>query len=264
MALSWTLDKLGPMATSADDCGLVMNAMKGADAGDPSSVDRPFGWGGLPDPRLVRRRPFKIAVIQGTTERVQPAVRDNFEKALASYGGLLEVTRDVAWPDFPWGPAVSAIVRAEGATAFLDLIQSGGLAKLTCPRDRWAGYAGLAVSAVDYLQAMRLRGPMKEAVNAMFGKFDAIAAPTRATVAYPIDVTFDKAWPGVGGGPPLIPAGNLCGLPAIALPNGFGEQGLPTSFSFLGPAWSEDTLLTLGALYQSTTTHHAKLPPGVA
>ncbi len=264
MALSWTLDKLGPMANSADDCGLVLNAMQGRDAGDPSSVERPFGWSGLPDPALVRRRPFRIAVIKNSTEKVQPAVRENFESSLKALGGGLEVTRDVEWPDFPWGPSVGTIVRAEGATAFLDLIQSGGLDQLTCPRDRWAGYTGLGVAAVDYLQAMRLRGPMKEAVNALFQKFDAIAAPTRATVAYPIDVTFDKAWPGVVAGPPLIPAGNLCGLPAIALPNGFGEEGLPTSISFMGPAFSENQLLTIGALLQASTTHHAKLPPGIA
>jgi aspartyl-tRNA(Asn)/glutamyl-tRNA(Gln) amidotransferase subunit A len=264
MALSWTLDKLGPMANSADDCGLVLNAIQGADAGDPSSLDRPFGWSGLPDPATVRRRPLRIAVCKGTTERVQPAVRDNFEKSLGALGGLVEVTRDVEWPDFPWGPAVGTIVRAEGATAFLDLIQSGGLNQLTCPRDRWAGYLGLTVAAVDYLQAMRLRGPMKLAVNALFAKFDAIAAPTRATVAYPIDVTFDKAWPGVGGGPPLIPAGNLCGLPALAVPNGWGEQGLPTSISFLGAAFSENLLLTLGALLQEATPHHTKLPQGIA
>jgi aspartyl-tRNA(Asn)/glutamyl-tRNA(Gln) amidotransferase subunit A len=76
------------------------------------------------------------------TEKVQPAVRDNFEKALKALGGQAEITRDVPFPDLPWGPAVSTIVGAEGASAFLDLLSNGGLAKLRCARDRYAGYAG--------------------------------------------------------------------------------------------------------------------------
>ncbi|MEO6463559.1 MAG: amidase, partial [Candidatus Eisenbacteria bacterium] len=218
MALSWTLDKLGPMARSAEDCGLVLSAIAGKDAGDPSSVEAGFEWNGPPDPRLVRRRQWRIAVPKGVTEKAQKEVARNFERALAALGDSAVITRDVEWPDFPWGPAVGTIVGAEGASAFLDLIESGGLSKLRCERDRWAGYGGTAVSAVDYLQAMRLRGPMKDAVNGLFERYDAIAAPTRPSVAYPADLEFQKAWPGVSGGPALIPAGNLCGLPAICLP----------------------------------------------
>jgi aspartyl-tRNA(Asn)/glutamyl-tRNA(Gln) amidotransferase subunit A len=173
------------------------------------------------------------------------------------------VTRDVEWPDFPWGPAVGSIVGAEGASAFLDLIESGGLTKLKCPRDRWAGYGGTAVTAVDYLQAMRLRGPMKEAVNALFERFDAIAAPTRSTVAYPADVDFQQAWPGFSAGPPLIPAGNLCGLPALCLPTGLGAEGLPTSLSLLGAAFDEATLVALGHDLQTRTKHHQAWPRGI-
>jgi len=263
MALAWTLDKLGPIARTADDCGLVLAAIAGADARDPSAVDRGFAYAGPVDPKIVRRRPWRIAVPKGVTEKVQPAVRDNFERALASFGGLMQVTRDVEWPDFPWGPAVGAIVGAEGASAFLDLIESGGLAKLKCPRDRYAGYGGTAVTAVDYLQAMRLRGPMQQAVNKLFESYDAIASPGRASVSYPADQEFNKAWPGVAGGPPLIPAGNLCGLPAICLPSGLGEQGLPTSVAFMGPAFGEGTLVALGNDLQAKSRDHLKMPPGV-
>jgi len=242
MALSWTLDKLGPL---------------------PSSVEARFEWRGPPDPTLVRRRPWRIAVPKGVVEKVQPAVRNGFEATLTALGGMAEVTRDVEWPDFPWGPAVGAIVGAEGASAFLELIESGGLAKLRCTRDRWAGYGGAAVTAVDYLQAMRLRGPMKTAVNALFERFDVIAAPTRATVAYPADVEFQKAWPGFSGGPALIAGGNLCGLPALCLPTGIGDEGLPTSISFLGAAFDEATLVALGHDIQARTLHHRALPKGV-
>jgi Asp-tRNA(Asn)/Glu-tRNA(Gln) amidotransferase A subunit family amidase len=102
---------------------------------------------------------------------------------------------------------------------------------------------------------------MKRAVAGLFERFDAIVAPTRASVAYPADRNFEDAYPGVSGGPPLIPAGNLCGLPAIAVPNGFGEAGLPTSLSFLGPAFSEAALAGLAAEFQRRTDWHLQRPP---
>ncbi|HZJ71340.1 MAG TPA: amidase, partial [Planctomycetota bacterium] len=93
MALSWTLDKLGPMARTADDCGLVLGVIAGEDPADRTSLPNGFDWEEPPDPRLVRRRPWKIAVPKGAVEKVQPAVRDNFEKALKALGGQAEITR---------------------------------------------------------------------------------------------------------------------------------------------------------------------------
>lgn len=259
MALSWTLDKLGPMARTADDAAIVLAAMAGADPLDESSVARGFAWSG---PEMPRRK-WRVAVPKGCTEKVQPAVRENFDAALGSLGGAIEVTRDVEWPDFPWGPAVSAIVSAEGATAFLDLLESGRVSELRCPADRTGGYSALALPAVDYIQAMRLRRPMRAALRALFERFDAIATPTRATVSYPADVEFQTVYPGVSGGPPVIPAGNLAGLPAVCVPNGFGENALPTSIAFLGPAFSEKRLATIAAQYQSGTSWHTRRPEGV-
>jgi aspartyl-tRNA(Asn)/glutamyl-tRNA(Gln) amidotransferase subunit A len=194
---------------------------------------------------------------------VQKEVRENFERSLTALGPAIEVTRDVEWPDFPWGPSVGAIVGAEGASAFLDLIESGRVKELQCPADRHGGYGATLIPAVDYLQAMRLRRPMRRAVAQLFQRFDVIAAPTRGTVAYPADMNFENVYPGVSSGPSLIAGGNLCGLPAIALPNGYGENGLPTSTSFLGAALAEKTLIELGNAYQSKTDWHLKAPPAV-
>ena len=258
MALCWTLDKLGPLCRSADDCGFVLAAIAGRDAKDPTSVD----GGYLHSDVAARDKRFRLAVPKGVVEKVQPAVRDNFERAIAAIADVADVTRDIEWPDFPWGPSVSAIVGAEGATAFIDLIESGRVKELRCPKDRHGGYAATMIPAVDYLQAMRLRAPMKRAVAALFERFDAIVSPGRATVAYPADLNFEDAYPGVSGGPPLIPAGNLCGLPALCVPSGFGENGLPTSIAFMGPAFSERELIDLGRVYQSRTHWHSKTPPG--
>ena len=258
MALCWTLDKLGPMGRTADDCGLVLASMAGLDPDDPSSLERGFAYDG---PAPIARRP-RLAVPKGVTEKVQPEVRENFERSLGILGELADVKRDVEWPDFPWGPAVSAIVGAEGASAFLDLIESGRVKELKCPKDRHGGYAGTLIPAVDYLQAMRLRAPMKRALADLFEKYDLVVAPTRASVAYPADKNFDDAYPGIGGGPALIAAGNLCGLPALAVPNGFGENGLPTSLSLMGKAFSEGEMVALGDAYQQRSDWHARRPPG--
>src|SRR5581483_2666920 len=103
--------------------------------------------------------------------------------------------------------------------------------------DRWGGYAASLVLAVDYIQALRLRAPMKKALDGLHAKFDALVAPSRATVSYPIDRDFDKVYPGLGGGPPLIPAGNAVGQPALSIPNGLGQKGLPTGLMLMGRAW---------------------------
>jgi aspartyl-tRNA(Asn)/glutamyl-tRNA(Gln) amidotransferase subunit A len=259
MALCWTLDKLGPLGRTADDCALVLAAMAGPDPLDESAVARGFAHT-RPVPLGGAKR-LRLAVPKGVTEKAQPAVRENFEAALRVLGGDVEVTREVEWPDFPWGPAVGTIVGAEGAAAFRDLLESGRVQQLTCPADRSGGYSALLLPAVDYLQAMRLRRPMKQAVARLFERFDAVVAPTRASVAYPADRNFEEAYPGVSGGPALIPAGNLCGLPALALPDGFGENGLPTSFQLMGPAFSEALLVRIGHAYQQRTDWHTRRPP---
>ena len=257
MALCWTLDKLGPMTRSADCAGIVLATIAGHDPRDESSVSRTFAYAAAPVPS----KKLRIGIPKGVSDKEQPAVKQNFEASIQALSAVAEVTRDVEWPDQPWGPAVGTIVGAEGAAAFLDLIESGRVKELRCPRDKQGGYAATLIPAVDYLQAMRSRRPMKAAVAKLFEKFDAIAAPTRATVSYPIDKNFEDVYPGISGGPALIAAGNLCGLPAIAVPNGFGENNLPTSLSFLGAAFSERTLITLGHAWQTRSDFHRRRPP---
>lgn len=257
MALCWTLDKLGPMCRTADDCGLVLAAISGKDPNDPTTIGRKFTYRGqaLPERRL------KLGAIKGSTEKVQPEVRRNFEAALEVLGKFADIEPEVEMPDLPYGQVVGIIVGAEGASAFLDLIERGRLAELRNQRDRIGGYAGTAISAVDYLQAMRVRKLIRKALDELLAKYDALVAPTRATVAYPIGVEFEKAYPGMGGGPAVIPAGNAAGLPAISIPNGFGQAGLPTAIQFMGRAMSEATLIAIANAYQQATDWHKRRPP---
>jgi len=95
----------------------------------------------------------------------------------------------------------------------------------------------------------------------VLSRYDALIAPTRATVAYPIGVEFERAYPGVGGGPALIPAGNAAGVPALSIPNGFGQAGLPTALQLMGRAFSEAALIALANAYQQETDWHRRRPP---
>jgi aspartyl-tRNA(Asn)/glutamyl-tRNA(Gln) amidotransferase subunit A len=259
MALSWTLDKLGPMCRTAEDCGIVLNVIKGQDPLDSSSRES----GSLEVPRAFRtgpgRRRTRIAVMKDSYEKAQPAVRENFLRSLDVLRRFADVLMDVKLPDFPYGEAVGTIVKAEGASAFRELIESGRVRELASPKGRVGGYAASLVTAVDYLHAMRLRNPMRRAWAEMFSKYDALVAPARASVAYPVNKTFDQAYPDVAASSP-IGASNLVGVPAICVPNGFGENNLPTGIQFIGPAWNEAELIKMAASYQRATDWHKQRP----
>jgi aspartyl-tRNA(Asn)/glutamyl-tRNA(Gln) amidotransferase subunit A len=235
----------------------VLAAMAGRDPLDPSSVDKKFTW---PDMAKPKGEKFKIGVVKGSATGVQPAVKKNFDDSLKVLAKFADVEDAVALPDLPFGPVVGTIVGAEGASAFHDLLESGAAMKLRAPRDRTGAYSAAMTLAVDYLQAMRLRGPMKKAMDELYSRYDALIAPSRPTVALPLDRDFAQAYPGISGGPPLIPAGNVVGQPAVSILNGFGDKNLPTGIQFTGRAWSEARLLTLAALYQRETEWHKKRP----
>jgi aspartyl-tRNA(Asn)/glutamyl-tRNA(Gln) amidotransferase subunit A len=251
MALCWTLDKLGPMTRSAADADSVLRAIAGADPADPTALSRPF--------TALRRRP-RIGILAKSTQKVMPAVKANFDAALRVLAEYCDLVPDVARPAMPYGAAVETIVRAEGAAAFRDLIESGRARELRAVDDRTGGYVAYATLAVDYIDALRQRRFMIAALERAFGAYDAIVSPTLSTVAYPVGVPFDKAYPKYPGSVSLISAGNLTGLPAIGFPNGFGEHGLPTGMALLGRPFCEAKIAAIARQYQTRTQHHKKRP----
>ncbi|HEV2800096.1 MAG TPA: amidase [Pyrinomonadaceae bacterium] len=266
MALCWTLDKLGPMCRTAADCAVVLSAIAGRDALDASSRDSSFRYPA--NAQNARRassasaRPLRLAVMKDSYEKAQKEVRENFLaslEVLKRTAGGVRVEMDVKLPDYPYGPAVGTIVDAEGAAAFRDLIESGRVRELASPEGRIGGYSASLVTAVDYLHAMRMRVPMRRAWRELFQKYDVLVAPSRATVSYPVSKTFDQAWPGIGASSP-IGASNLVGVPAISIPNGFGQDNLPTGIQFISAAWNELALVQLADNYQQATDWHKRRP----
>jgi aspartyl-tRNA(Asn)/glutamyl-tRNA(Gln) amidotransferase subunit A len=264
MALCWTLDKLGPMARGADDCEIVLKAIQGPDPEDHTTFK-------APSRRAVVKKRMRIGIPKDAANYVQPEVARNFTQSMVVLSDLGEVAYSVALPTFPYGPVAGTIVDCEGASAFQELIESGGLRELRADADRIGGYAGELVPAVDYLRAQRIREKMRAPFQSLFEKFDLLAAPSRPTVALPIGADFTKAYPELEKGRPsdfvspvgsLIQVGNLLGYPAISLPNGFGRLGLPTGLQLLARPLEEQNLVSLGAEYQRRTDFHKKHPPG--
>jgi aspartyl-tRNA(Asn)/glutamyl-tRNA(Gln) amidotransferase subunit A len=269
MALSWTLDKLGPIARSADDCAIVLAAVSGPDPEDPTTGES-FRYRGKPAKRRPGHR-FRVGVLRDAAAGADPDVEARFKDALSALRDVADVEEGVPLPDLPYREAAGVIVDGEGASALRDLIESGKVKQLRDPSDRAGGYAMLLTRAADYLDAMRARVRMRAELDALVSRYDALVAPTRLRLAPPVGRDLRAPEPGAPPtpardaprAPATIPAGNLAGLPAIAVPMGFGRDRLPVSLQLLGRAFSEETLVALADAYQDMTDWHRQRPPGV-
>ena len=254
MALSWTMDKLGPMARTAHDCGLVLDAIAGRDSADPSSLYENYNYPADSGPT----RPWRFAVVESELDGAQDEVVENFRASveiLSAFGSV----ESIELPDHPWSEATALIIRAEMASAFEDAIRSGELRGLTAPEDGINPYTALAIPAVDYLRAVRLRGAMCRDIDALFSQYDAILTPTMPRVAPPIDQSFN-AFDSSRRRRTFGSAVNVTGVPGIAVVNGFGEGGLPTSLCITGRAGSENVLIDVANTFQQETDWHTRAP----
>jgi aspartyl-tRNA(Asn)/glutamyl-tRNA(Gln) amidotransferase subunit A len=206
------------------------------------------------------KRIAKIGFVKGTYEKVQPAVRDNFFKSIDVLKGLGHGVKEIEYPDLPFGPTVSVIVDAEGASAFEEIIRDGRAKQLRAVADKVGGFEQAATLAIDYLRAQRVRTKIRQALLKLFDDVDIIAAPSRSTVAYPIGPNFSDVYKDFSSGPSIIASMNLVGAPGMAMPNGFGENNLPTSLQLNAAPANETTLLNVGIHYQMTAEDQKRVP----
>ena len=254
MAACWSLDKVGPLCLTADDGGLVLDAIAGPDPLDTSTFDREF--------RYEAERPsggFRLAVLEGMDKGVQPAVHANFERALDKLRAVATI-EEVTLPEMPYEAVMRTILHAETASAFEDIIESGLAEELTAPSDRTGAYARTTVLAKDYVKAQRTRELIAIATDKLLSGYDALVAPTWPSVAPPIDAEFSSAI--YAGRRDLMGSiGNTAGVPSISVPSGFDETGLPTGIQFMGRAYEENTILAVARAYQGITDWHQRHPP---
>src|SRR4051794_10665574 len=136
MALSWTLDKIGPMCHAAHDCGLVLDAIAGPDPDDLSASERPYRYPPADHPG----RPFRLAVLREGVRHARPEVRDRFERAVAAFTAMGSEVDAIELPGLPFGPVLSTVLSAESASAFEEMVDSGLVFQLTAPEDRIGGF----------------------------------------------------------------------------------------------------------------------------
>ncbi len=266
MALSWTLDKIGPMARSAEDCGHVLDAIAGGDPADPGSARKSFHFA----PQYARSpKELTVGFSQADfSEYADQAVRAALGEAIEAYRRIGVRLKEIELPDLPFGPVISTIIAAEGAAIFADLIEDGRIDLLNDARQVAGLRAGLEVTARDYLQAMRVRRLAQEAMARVFAEVDVVLSPARYSLAPRVRDPLDRP-SGVAGSAQgrgtraIISAGNLAGLPALVLPCGFGSDGLaklPVAVMLTGRPFSENTLLRMGMEFQRATDWHRQRP----
>jgi len=249
MALSWTMDKLGPLCRSVEDCAIVLDAIYGPDGQDNSVVPASYHWDATLSPKKLRVGYFKSAF---ETPQLDPAdakrtlhpTRKFDDDALAVFRRLGITLIPVEVPDVPYDP-MRLILTAEAAAAFDDLTRSDRDKELVQQgKFDWPNTFRTSrfIPAVDYVNANRLRSVAIRKWDDLMKTVDVIVTPT-----------------GVANLSQLV-ATNLTGHPAVILPNGFRDDGTPVSLTFLGGLFEEGKLLAVARAYQEATGFHLKHP----
>jgi Asp-tRNA(Asn)/Glu-tRNA(Gln) amidotransferase A subunit family amidase len=235
MPLSWTMDKVGPIARSAVDAALVFDAIRGADGRDPAARTAAFPWR-----RGRGLEGLRLGVLTG--ERALQREEDRAFLAWLEQQGGKPVP--VTLPEAPYA-AMLLMLHVEAATAFDDLLRSGALPQLDGQADGdWPNQFRTArcVPAVEYLRAARLRSELQRAMAKTMAAVDVLVAPTH-------------------GGPTLA-CTNLTGHPTYVLPVGRSDRdgGRPTVLALVGRLYGEAEVLALAEAWQETTRWHQGRP----
>lgn len=236
MALSWSMDKIGPITRSAEDAAIVFNAIYGPDGKDLSVYDAPFTYTSRINPKKLRvgylKKDFEGKY--GFKENDQAAL-EQLRKA-----GIELVPMEL--PDLPVGDLVMTI-SVEGAAAFDDLTRSGEDSKLKQQhKNAWPNIfrAGRFIPAVEYLQAQRVRNLLVQQMQEKMKDIDVYISPSF--------------------GSSNLVVTNLTGHPCVVVPTGFQKNGMPTTITFIGKLFGEAESLALAKFYQDLTPHEEKHP----
>jgi aspartyl-tRNA(Asn)/glutamyl-tRNA(Gln) amidotransferase subunit A len=263
MPLSQSLDTVGPLARTVEDCALLLGLMAGADPEDPTASTLP-----VPDYIAATSASLKGLRIGVPTSFYVDDLDADVAKALENTIAVLkregaDIVK-VELPDQRQLAAASQIVLAVEAAAFhkrwlIERPQDYG------PQVLMRLQNGLAIPGVLYLEAMRWRGPALAAHIAATAGVDAVIAPA-APIPAPTIVESD-----VGNAPDaeaviqrltrFTRPVNYLGLPSLSIPSGFSSKGLPVGMQLIGRSFDEATLITIGAAFQRATDFHDKVPP---
>ena len=246
MALSFSMDKIGPLCRAAEDCAIVLHAINGPDGRDNTVLDVPFAWDAGRDVRKLKVGYLKSDVEREITDDPKNPERvRRMKEAQAFAKASLEIIRGlgvglvpVDLPKMGSGP-MDFLLTAEGAAAFDDLVRSAKLDLMSAEPERsgWVGSFRLHefVPAVQYIQANRARYRLMETYQEFFKDLDVLI------------------------GSALGPT-NLTGHPEIAFPQGFDSKGQPAALRLTGKLFGEADILLLAHAFQQKTDFHLKRP----
>ncbi len=263
MALSWTMDKLGPMCRSAEDCALVLEAISGPDAADPSQSGRRFRADAPAPPVSMLRIGFAEVDFD---EWAHPDSRPALNEALRVLRETGAAFKSVALPEMPYRDVARTLISCEAASVFEDVIRSEEFENHPDLKQKEGFRRGLQIPATDYLKAMRIRRLMQDKMSQFFEDVDIVVQPASANTAPLIEKEPDTeatTSPELSrkGNTDLGAAGNATGLPALTIPCGFGQNGLPTALQLVARPNNEAALIAVGKEFQGRTDWHRRRPP---
>jgi aspartyl-tRNA(Asn)/glutamyl-tRNA(Gln) amidotransferase subunit A len=263
--LCWSLDHAGPMAKRVEDVALLLQAMAGYDAKDPSTVRRP-----VPDYAAALNgdlRGLRIGIPREYFyEALDPEVEGAVRQAIEVVRGLGAATREVSWPSLRYATLAALIIVLVEAAAFHEPWIR------TRPRDYHPDIAlrlkwGLLLPTSAYLKALRLRALMCQDVARLWREVDVLMTPATAMAAPRPSTTQER----LGHREismreallRLMRPFNLTGLPAMSIPCGFTSAGLPIGLQIAGKPFDEATVLRVAHAYERATDWHQRQPPMV-
>jgi aspartyl-tRNA(Asn)/glutamyl-tRNA(Gln) amidotransferase subunit A len=259
MALSYSMDKIGPMARSVEDCAMVLHVIAGHDANDRGSLaagEAEFPW---PDVWKLRRA-IRIGVVKKPFGdfKVPPEVQASFDQAIKVLQSAGAIIGEIEMPEGPYETAAGLVISVEGVSAFRDLIESGKIDEIVDPLGKVGAYVSTAIPAGDFLRAMQIRTITQKKATNLFKEVDVITAPSQPVGATTLDTNLET---GLSYEDPIGGMGNFCGLPAISVPCGFTKERLPVGIQFVGNVLNELAVLVAAQTFQTRTEWHRRRPP---
>lgn len=259
MALAYSMDKIGPLARSAEDCARIFAAIAGHDPLDRSTLPIDKAAFTLSPAGDLRPRAIRIGWLTNAWKEkdFDPGVAVAIDAARKILQHHSSSVKDAALPDGPWEDAANVILSCEAGSAFASLIRSGKVNELADPLGRLGGYVDLTISGADYTSALRIREILQLKMSDLFDNYDVLVTATQPVPATPLSMDLSK---GLAFADPLGGIGNLCGLPALSVPCGFTEKKLPVGLQFVGRAGDDTAVLQAGRAFQQVTQWHRQHP----
>jgi len=257
MALSYSMDKIGPMARSAEDCAHIFAVIAGHDIKDQSTLPLDKAAFTYSPSAELSAKPLRVGWLTNAWKQIDPRAEKPVQAAERTVRKMFPGTRNAALPEGPFEAAGGIIISAEGAAAFRDLIRSGKVAQLADPLGQINGYVGEQIAAADYVRALQVRGFLQQKMETLFDGFDVLVAASQPLGANALDANLetDLVFPDPLGG-----IGNLCGLPALSVPCGFTDQNLPVGLQFVAKASNDLAVIRAARTFQQHTDWHRKHP----